>query len=268
MKLKYILRGIGIGILVTVAVLYPLVGREKPLNDDAVRNRARELGMLTVDEFQDRELNSLKDKIPKISDIKLSDEKNTTKETPEDNSDKSLKKPENKKKISNKAGESSKSVGGRKISSDTGTETSSTAKSETRSGENTETDRVTPKTTSPNADAEAGNTTNTGIEARDTEKKPSGNASSKMNNSAKAVDSQKSVSPTPDNDKVSISIIKGMSSENVSALLKSNGIIRDSADFNSYLVRNGYSSNIRVGNFMLSKEESYSEIIKKIVKDK
>ncbi|MGN0344829.1 MAG: hypothetical protein ACI4EC_07710 [Lachnospiraceae bacterium] len=48
MKLKYYLRGIGIGVIVTTVILMIAfaVHREQPLTDDEIRERASELGMV------------------------------------------------------------------------------------------------------------------------------------------------------------------------------------------------------------------------------
>lgn len=49
MKLRYYLRGLGIGILVTVAILSLTGGREATLTDAQIRERALELGMVDSD---------------------------------------------------------------------------------------------------------------------------------------------------------------------------------------------------------------------------
>ena len=46
MKLKYYLRGLGIGILVTALIMGISAGRIKQMSDEEVRARARELGMV------------------------------------------------------------------------------------------------------------------------------------------------------------------------------------------------------------------------------
>lgn len=66
MKLKYYLRGIGIGIIVTTLILMAAlaVHREQPLSDDEIIERARSLGMVMADELP------VKDK---LSDTELSE---------------------------------------------------------------------------------------------------------------------------------------------------------------------------------------------------
>ena len=53
MKLKYYLRGIGIGMIVTTVILMIAfsVHREQPLSDDEIRERAEQLGMIMPEEL-------------------------------------------------------------------------------------------------------------------------------------------------------------------------------------------------------------------------
>lgn len=46
MKLKYYLRGLGIGIVVSVCVLSAAFGNRKPMTDEEIKARAAELGMI------------------------------------------------------------------------------------------------------------------------------------------------------------------------------------------------------------------------------
>lgn len=46
MKLKYYLRGLGIGIVVSVCVLLAAFGNRKPMSDEQIKERAAELGMI------------------------------------------------------------------------------------------------------------------------------------------------------------------------------------------------------------------------------
>ncbi|MDE5679923.1 MAG: hypothetical protein K2I01_05765, partial [Lachnospiraceae bacterium] len=45
MKLKYYLRGLGIGILVTVLLMTVAAGKRRTMTDEEIKERARELGM-------------------------------------------------------------------------------------------------------------------------------------------------------------------------------------------------------------------------------
>lgn len=76
MKLKYYLRGIGIGIVITTLILMAAlaVHREQPLSDDEIIERAKALGMVMADELP------VKDKLSdtKLSEIEEPDQKAVT----------------------------------------------------------------------------------------------------------------------------------------------------------------------------------------------
>ena len=63
-----------------------------------------------------------------------------------------------------------------------------------------------------------------------------------------------------------LTISRGMSSEKVSAALEAAGVIGSAADFNSYLVRNGKSSVINVGVFDIPYDSDYDVIADIITK--
>ena len=73
MKLKYYLRGLGIGIVVTVLVMMAVLGNKQPMTDAEVKARAKELGMI--------ENTIIKDAANKNEDV-VSDEK-VDEETPD-----------------------------------------------------------------------------------------------------------------------------------------------------------------------------------------
>ena len=57
-----------------------------------------------------------------------------------------------------------------------------------------------------------------------------------------------------------ISISPGMTSEAVSSLLASSGIISDANDFNDYLTSTGYATTIHVGTFDIPAASDYASI--------
>jgi hypothetical protein len=64
--------------------------------------------------------------------------------------------------------------------------------------------------------------------------------------------------------KITFTIEKGMSSDKVSKLLVTKGLIKDAGDFNQYIISVGKASVIRVGTYTLSEGASYEEIVEKI----
>lgn len=57
-----------------------------------------------------------------------------------------------------------------------------------------------------------------------------------------------------------ITVVGGMGSEQVAELLEEAGIIKDVADFDSYLNKNGYSTRIEIGTFEVNSGMTYEEI--------
>ena len=49
MKIKYYLRGVGTGIVITAVLMALASGSNKPISDDEIRSRALKLGMVAAD---------------------------------------------------------------------------------------------------------------------------------------------------------------------------------------------------------------------------
>ena len=265
MKLKYLLRGIGIGAVLAAAIMYFVYGKaNNVLSDDEIRARARELGMMTVGEFQDKELSSLKDKMSEKSEIKP-DEKTG------DNKDQAYKtdiKDKTSSTTSKLSNTPSKENGDTGLSTETGDKANKTSDAKGNSAGTSENRKTEGKATKA-GDTKDGNSTDNKAKTRDTknEEAKSGNTEGKkivtksQMKPAKEINNAKAIS-----GKVSFSVAAGMSSEKVSASLKALGLIDDSAKFNKYLVNNGYASKIRIGTFEFQRGQSYAEIAAKLVK--
>ena len=238
MKIKYLLRGIGIGAILATAIMYFICGKsDKALSDDEIRAKARELGMMTVNEFQDKELNSLKDKLPELSEIKV-DEKTETDGGKDKASDTSKNTPSEK---GGKAGKSEKN----------GDNAGKTTDSEENKAGNSESGNAGTKLTGADGTKD-GSTKDGSTKADKTKTTEAGNGGSKDRKE--------------ETGKITFSITTGMSSEKVAASLKSLGLIDNGAEFNKYLVNNGYADKIKVGTFELRIGQSYAEIAAELTK--
>lgn len=67
-----------------------------------------------------------------------------------------------------------------------------------------------------------------------------------------------------DGELITFTVEPGMTSSNVADLLVEKGLIKDSTDFNQYIVGEGKASVIRIGTFTLPKGVSYEEIVARI----
>ncbi len=270
MKLKYMLRGIGLGAILMAAIMYFVYGKsQSALSDDEIKVKARELGMMTVNEFQEKELNSLKDKLPNLSDIKVDEEAETS--TVENNVTDTSSTTSNTP--SEEGGETSQSSD----EGDKTTEEGATAEDNTGTAE-TGTSEAKPAETEPSETGTSadGNSTVSETKTSDTQNSNAETTKSKSGDTKnkkaakKAKPKPKQVKEVPKPSvaysKVSFTVSVGMTSERVSASLKALGIIDDSAKFNRYLVSNGYSTRIKVGTVELQAGQSYAEIASKLVK--
>lgn len=64
-----------------------------------------------------------------------------------------------------------------------------------------------------------------------------------------------------------ITVQAGMGSYEVAVLLENAGIIDDASDFDSYLIKNGYATQIRIKSQEFNSNMSYEEIAKKLIKE-
>lgn len=64
---------------------------------------------------------------------------------------------------------------------------------------------------------------------------------------------------------VTFEIVTGMTSEDVSKLLKEKGVIEDARAFNQYLKQNDYTTRINIGDFEIERFASYQDIADAIV---
>ena len=266
MKLKYLLRGIGIGAVLAAAIMYFVYGKaDNVLSDDEIRARAREFGMMTVGEFQDKELSSLKDKMSEKSEIKPDEKTGDKIEETGKKTDIKDKTSSTTSKLSNAP---SKENGDTGLSTETGDKANKTSDAKGNSAGTSE-NRKTEGKAAKAGDTKDGNSTDNKAKTGDTknEEAKSGNTEGKkivtksQMKPAKEINNAKAIS-----GKVSFSVAAGMSSEKVSASLKALGLIDDSAKFNKYLVNNGYASKIRIGTFEFQRGQSYAEIAAKLVK--
>ena len=262
------LRGIGLGAILMAAIMYFVYGKSnKALSDDEIKTKARELGMMTVSEFQEKELNSLKDKMPNLSDIKVDENASKVEDNASNTSSATSHTP------SEESGETAQTSGeGNKTTEEgtaTGDNTGNAETTDTKAEPSKEGTAQAGTATSGNSTASEAKTSDTQNSNTETEKSKSGDTKNKkVTKKAKPKPKQVKEAPKPSvaYSKVSFTVSVGMTSERVSASLKALGIIDDSAKFNRYLVSNGYATRIKVGTVELQAGQSYAEIASKLVK--
>lgn len=233
MKLKYYLRGIGIGIIFSIIVFSVALTSNKTydISDEEVMKRARELGMV----YSNDNDNSLT-----LNDLLNKTDENKDESEIDDNL------------------EPTKAV-----------ELSPTNEP-TPTIEPTKKVEPTP-TTKPTQVIEPTPTIKPTKEVEPTKKvEPTKVAEpTKKVEPTKVAEPTKEVEPTKVVENyVSLKVTKGMSSEVVAKMLAKEGVVTDSNDFNNYLKKHDYSRKINVGTYKIKMDASYEEIAKMLTTKK
>ena len=226
MRLKYFLRGLGIGIVVTTIILAISHNAGRRMSDSEVIERAKELGMAYTTAAQENSTESAADTTEPETDT--TEPVTTGQESPTDT----------------EAGSTAETESSE--ASTTVQETTTGIRETTTQQETTTQETTTQETTATRAAQES--TTETTHEASATEAETTQAENESTETKASTVITY------------TLTIASGMSSNTVCDILKKNGIIADSGDFDRFLVSNGYADRIRVGSFEVNSGMSYDEL--------
>ena len=226
MRLKYFLRGVGIGILVTTIILTVTHSSERRMSDSEVIDRAIELGM-SFSASHSGQQSSTEESSPEESSAgqENSGDDVTDDLQHESEAETEMGSQSPSETASELAGDGEASPG-----KESEAVTEMTTKAITETTETTETPETTTELTTENNNA--------------------GSAAGVMNNEVTCT----------------INITKGMSSRTVCDMLKQNGIIEDAADFDRYLIKTGYDDKIRVGEVEVNSGMTYEELTASLYK--
>lgn len=220
MRLKYFLRGLGIGIVVTTIILAISHNAGRRMSDSEVIGRAKELGMAYTTAAQENSTESAAETTETETDT--TEPVTTGQESTTDT----------------EAGSTAETES---------SEASTTAQENTGVRETTtQQETTTQETTTTRAAQES--TTETTHEASTTEAE-----TTQAKNESTETEASTVITYT-------LTIASGMSSNTVCDILKKNGIIADSGDFDRFLVSSGYADRIRVGSFEVNSGMSYDEL--------
>ena len=238
MKLKYLLRGIGIGFFTAGLVAFLVTLGSGKMSDEEILKRAEELGYVSAEQ-NSSEIVKLTDQTPINSTKEEQSEKsiseeiipggvNTSEETTsEDTSSEDAKKAEEEAK---KKEEESKK-----------------AEEEAKKKEEEEAKKK--------AEEEA-------------KKKEEEEAKKKAEEEAKkkAEEEAKKKEQTPTGETVTITVKSGQFSESVAKACESAGLVTSATEFDNFLCKNGYANRISVGDHVIAKGASFEEIAKALCK--
>ncbi|WP_157668725.1 hypothetical protein [Lachnoclostridium phytofermentans] len=227
MKLKYYMRGIGVGILFSTMVFF-IVGNGKPqMTDEQIIKAAKELGM---EEKRTVDLSGLNPTPTIVPDGKNEDANHSANATQDGTNDK-----DNIPSIT-------PGIDGSGVES-------LDAINDTKKGDENSLDSDESKKDNESSLDNNGSTVD---------------KNSSADNQNSSVDSNASKSEeSTDNDSVetiTLVIKSGMFSHHVADLCKTLGLVEDAKEFDSYLIKNGYAGKIRTNRYEIPVGASYEDI--------
>ena len=233
MKLRYYLRGLGIGMLVTAMILVLAPGEKETLSDEEIKARAVQLGMiesssLTLAEMQNMQGSQAAENQSSSQESQTTENQNTSQETQASESQS----PSQESESQSPSQESQASE------SQSSSQESQTAESQSPSQESQESESQ-----SPSQESQATESQNPSQESQ---------ASVGVQTSGPKVEDGVEI--------IEITIPGGSSSGAVSRQLANAGLVEDAKEYDNYLCNNGYSRRIRVGTFKIPVGAGWQEI--------
>ncbi len=245
MKLRYYLRGLGIGMLVTALVLVLSGNTGGRMSDEAVKRRAAELGMVEKDktvleDIENREGSAEggeaeKDETPAVPE---------TEDRAEEQADKTDKEAEG-------------AAGGEDLTEDAGGTTDAMPLPEEGSEASEEGADSAPEPDTQNS-AEA--------PAQDEEQALAGEIEKKADEVAGRAEDVAEGAPA--GQVVIFTVVQGDSSISVARKAEQAGLVGSAAEFDVFLCQNGYDKRISIGSYEITMGETEKEIADKITKSR
>ncbi|MBR4581930.1 MAG: cell envelope integrity protein TolA [Lachnospiraceae bacterium] len=276
MKLKFLLRGIGIGIFTAglVAFLVTLGGGK--VSDEQVIQRAKELGYEKEEEILARlndseivkltedtpinstktsETNSDKAVVEEIlpSGVKTSEE-NTSEQA---SSEKTSEEADSAKKAEEDAAKKAEEEAAKKAEEEAAKKAEEEAKKKAEEEEKKKAEEEEKKKAEEEAKKKA---------EEEEKKKAEEEAKKKAEEEAAKKEAEELAKKQASGETVTITVKSGQFSETVAKMCKEAGLVSDAAKFDKYLCDNGYSGRISVGDHVIAKGASDEEIAKALCK--
>ena len=224
MKLKYYLRGLGVGIVAMGLIMIITSLNNKTMSDDEVIARARELGM----EFSTTLSNMKAGETEETVDYEVTEDKETATQPVEEV------KEEPKESVA-----------------DENTADNTDAATQEETGEDQNAEDKTTDNAEENGDA-ADNGEDTVAEKPANDNKPA----------EKPADNQNADDGTE--EYVVLTISPGDGSDKLSIKAAELGLVESSSEFDNFLISNGYANRLRVGSYEVKVGSSFEEIVNAI----
>ncbi|WP_026526585.1 hypothetical protein [Butyrivibrio sp. VCD2006] len=284
MKLKYYLRGLGLGTVLTAVIMGIVLGNPgSKMSDEEIIKRAKQLGMVEAESTLSSYSETIKN--PEVTD----EANNTTSNTEMDKEGKEIFEEINEtepspsepipemdeaSKKSEQSGENSESIESEedvKLASDDAAEMASTKtieaeKTETVIDDQATADSTVEETVSDNA--AANNSTAKQPEAEAETEQPK--AEEVVNNQSEveepaaeqpaASQPEASQPQTEDTNYIVVVLPSGSDSDDCARILRESGVITDGVSFNKYLISTGKDRSVRSGTKQIPRGASFEEI--------
>lgn len=277
MKLRYYMRGLGIGIIVTAILLsISLHGKNKPMTDEQVIARAKELGM--EEKYDNSVLAEVVSANDASDDPKASDEALESDAAESETSDSDVseaKKQDDNAKVTETT-ENKQANEALDRAEQAKEDAKDSAQSMVQKTEGLADDAAklkvenTNKTDTANTDSAKTDTGKTNTAKTDTDKTDSGKTSTDKTDTGKTdTDKTDAATKTEQNvgeasTEVTITVNGGDGSYDVAKKLQAAGIIEDSKAYDDYLCQNGYDRRLTTGKHVIKKGATQDEIAKEL----
>ena len=239
-KLRFYLRGLGIGMAVTALILalVNLKNNHGEMTDAQIKERAAQLGMVEANSY------SLTDAVgdKENTDTEAEREKEAEPETETEV------KTDPETKAETEAQTNTETESETEAETETETKTETDTKAETETETDTETEAETETKTEPEETPGTQPVDNT--EPQETEPEPEPAPVTEQT--------------TPKEGTATITINGGSSSETACSILKNAGLIDNAEELNRYMIQHGYDRTIQPGTYTIAYGLSFEEICKKI----
>lgn len=251
MKLKYYLRGLGIGMVVTALIMGIVTGEQGALTDAEIKAAALKLGMVESESL-------------KLSDLPQGTAKPGGGSTGGGSTEESEGSSEESKEPEVSDGESAESSEKSKESESSEEESAESAEESKEPEVSDEEDAEASKEESAEASEESES-----AEASEESKEPEASDSESAESAEESKEPESSDGESTEiSGTVTFTVRSGSGSRTVCDRLEEAGLITDAAAFDSYLCNNGYSKRIGAGTFEIPTGASEAEIAKILTRPK
>lgn len=251
MKLKYYLRTLGIGIVVTALLMGISINKQNKITDEEIRERAKQLGMVEADAYV---LSDLKELQPNVeAESSAADAESAFEESGQVEST-----PEEGSGEADGPKEGSQEVSMPEESSEDASTPEESSEDESTPEESSEEESI-PEESSEEESIPEESSEEESVPEQSSEESSEGEEES-------PAETENETQQGDNSDVVMFTVNRGDSSDRVSRRLEELGLVEDAEEFDKFLCKNGYDNRISVGTYEITKGSTWEEIAKIITR--